>query len=106
MRANESAQLLGDGEGDQIIGQGQQATALTLQPRGGVGMAALRTGPMVAGVIDKVELAAVAAEELAAQRGRATRDNGGDGAPMRGQHTRTELPLVRRPVAAHDPGPG
>ena len=54
MRANQSAQLPGDGEGDQIIGQGQEAAALSIQPRGGVGVAALRTGPMVAGVKRKV----------------------------------------------------
>ena len=54
MRANDRAQLLGDGEGDQIIGQGQESAALSIQPRGGVGVAALRTGPMVAGVKRKV----------------------------------------------------
>jgi len=52
--ANECAQLFGDGEGDQIIGQGQEPAPLTLQPVRGVGIAALRTGPMVAGVISIV----------------------------------------------------
>ncbi len=63
--ADECAQLSGDGEGDQIIRQGQESAALSFQPLGGIGVAALRTGPMVAGVIGKVELATVAAEQLA-----------------------------------------
>jgi hypothetical protein len=58
--------LGGDGEGDQIIGEGQESAALSVQPRGGIGVTALRTGPMVAGVIGKVELAAIAAEHLPA----------------------------------------
>ena len=60
--ADQSAQLSGDGEGDQIIRQRQESATLSVQPRGGIGVATLRTGPMIAGVISKVELAAIAAE--------------------------------------------
>jgi len=59
---------------------------------------------MVAGVISKVELATVAAEQLAAQRGSAATDNGGHGVSMRRQQTRAKLPLIRRPVPAQDFG--
>ena len=104
MGANESAQLLGDGEGDQIIGQGQESASLSIQPGGGVGVAALWTGPVVAGVKGEVMAAALAAEELAAQGGGATGDNGGEGAPMRRQQTGAKLPLIRRPVPAHNLG--
>ena len=68
MGADEDAQLSGDGEGDQIIGHGQETAALSIQPLSRVSVAALRTGPMIAGVIGKVELAAIAAEQLPAQR--------------------------------------
>jgi hypothetical protein len=102
--ADQSAQLSGDGEGDQIIGQGQESAALSLQPRGGIGVATLRTGPMVAGVIGKVELATIAAEQLAAQRGGAAGHNRGDGASMRGEQPGAKLPLIRRPVPAQNLG--
>ena len=102
--ADQSAQLSGDGEGDQIIRQRQESATLSVQPRGGIGVATLRTGPMVAGVISKVELAAIAAEQLAAQRGSAAADNGGDGASMGGEQPGAKLPLIRRPVPAQDFG--
>ena len=59
---------------------------------------------MVAGVIGKVELAAIAAEHFSAQRGSAATDNGGDSAPMRGEQPGAKLPLIRRPVPAQDFG--
>ncbi len=59
---------------------------------------------MIAGVIGEVELAAVAAEQLAAQRGGAARNNGGDGASMRGEQAGAKLALIRRPVPAQDFG--
>jgi hypothetical protein len=64
----------------------------------------LRTGPVIAGVIGKVVLAAVAAEHFSAQRGSAATDNSGDGASMRGEQPGAKLPLIRRPVPAYDFG--
>jgi hypothetical protein len=101
MGANERAQLLGDGEGDQIIGQWQESASLSIQPGGGVGVAALWTGPVVAGVEGEMLAAALAAEQLTAQGGGATGDNGGEGAPMRGQQTGAKLPLIRRPLRTY-----
>ena len=102
--ADEDAQLSGDGEGNQRIRQGQEAAALSLQPRGGIGVATLRTGPMVAGVRGKVVLAAVATEQLAAQCGSTATDKGGDGVSMRGEQAGAKLPLIGRPVPAQDFG--
>src|SRR5690242_19307461 len=62
--ADDRAQLFRDGEGDQVIRHGQESPPLALQPFGGVGVAALGTGAMIAGVISKVLSAAVAPEEL------------------------------------------
>jgi len=81
--ADQCAQLPGDSEGDQIIGQRQESASLSIQPLRGIGVATLRTGPMIAGVIGIVELAAIAAEHFPAQRGSAATDNGGDGATYR-----------------------
>src|SRR5207248_5599716 len=100
--ADEGAQLGGDGEGDQIIGEGQESAALSVQPRGGIGVTALRTGPMIARVVGKEELAAIAAEQLTAQRRSTATDNGGDGASMRTEQTGAKLPLIRRPVPAQN----
>ena len=77
---------------------------MSFQPHRGIGVATLRAGPMIAGVIGKVELAAIAAEHFPAQRGSAAGDNGGDGAPMRGEQPGAKLPLIRRPVPAQDFG--
>jgi len=92
------------GEGDQVISHGQQLTSLAVAPLGGIGVTALGTGPVVAGVIGIVLLAAVAAVELPAQGGGAAGQKGGDGAPMRGQEARAIFPLIRRPVPAQDCG--
>jgi hypothetical protein len=55
-------------------------------------------------VIGIVEPATVAVEQLAAQRGSAAADNGGDGASMGGEQPGAKLPLIRRPVPAQDFG--
>ena len=102
--ADDLAQLSRHGEGDQVIGDGQQLAALTFEPLGGIGMAALGTGAVIAGVIGIVLLAAVAPVELTAQCGGAAGENGGDGAPVRRQQARAILPLIRRPVPAQDFG--
>jgi hypothetical protein len=77
---------------------------LAIQPRSGIGVTTLRTSPVIARVIGKVVLAAVAAEHFSAQCGSAAPDNGGDGAPMRGEQPGAKLPLIRRPVPAYDFG--
>ena len=104
MRADEGAQLCGDSEGDQIIRHWEESAPLALEPLGGIGMATLGTGAMIAGVISKVLAAAIALEELASEGGGPAGKNGRDGAPVRGQEARAKLPFVRRPVAAQDFG--
>jgi hypothetical protein len=68
------SQFLGHGEGDQEVGRGQkQARPLALEPVVGVGLTALRTMPVVAGMIAVVQAGALRAlEELAPQRRGAT----------------------------------
>src|SRR5215469_5067102 len=56
MRAQPPAQAFGHGEGDQIIRHRQKLELLTLNPLAGLGVATLRTGPMIAGMIDKMVL--------------------------------------------------
>ena len=87
MGPDEEAQLLGHGEGDQEVGHGQQeAGALSLEPGVGVGLAALRTVPVVAGMIAVMKAWTVRTlEELAAQSGGAA-----------GQDLFQDLPLPPR----------
>ena len=76
MRAQPGAQGFGDGEGDQIIRNGQELARLLLDPPGGIGFAALGAGPVIAGVIDKMILAAVeAAVEVPTQSGSAATED-------------------------------
>ena len=102
--ADESAQLLRDGKGDQVVGDGQQAAALAFEPLGGIGVAALWAGAVIAGVIGIVLLAARAPVELASQCGGAAGQDGGDGPPVRRQQAGAILPLIRRPVPAQNFG--
>ena len=102
--ADHLPELSRHGEGDQVVGHGQQFASLAVEPLGGIGVTALGTGPVIARVIGIVLLAAVAPVELPAQGGGAAGQNGGDGAPMRGQEARAILPLIRRPVPAQDCG--
>ena len=69
MRADEPPQLFRDGEGDQEVRHGkQESRPLAFQPRVGVGLAALRTVAVVAGMIVVVKARTVRTlEELAAQ---------------------------------------
>lgn len=101
---DDGAQLFGHGERDQVVGHGQQAPALFGQPLRGIGVAALGTGPVIAGVIDQLAPAAVATVELRAQCRSAAGEDGLDGAPMRRQQTGAKLAFIRRPVAAQDCG--
>ena len=102
--ADDFAQLGWDGESDHIVRHRQQTRALALKPLGGIGVAALRTGAMVAGVIGIMLLAARAPVELSAQCRRAAGEDSSHGAPMRRQQARAILPLIRRPVPAQDFG--
>jgi hypothetical protein len=100
----EGAELFGDGEGDQVIGNGQEAAALVLQPLGGVGMAATGAGAVIAGVVGIFPTSTITSEKVAAQgRGAAGKD-GLDGAPVRRQEAGAKLSPVRRPMAAQDLG--
>src|SRR3989454_12514436 len=58
MGAQPLPQTLGNSEGNQIIGNGQELEFLLFDPLDGVALAALRTGAMVVGLIDKVVPAA------------------------------------------------
>lgn len=102
--ADERAQFGRHGESDQIIRRRQEPLALAGQPLGGVGMAALRAGAMIAGVVGKMLPPALAPEELASERGGAATENGSNGAPMRRPQARAKLPFIRRPMAAQDFG--
>ena len=102
MRADEGAQWAGDGKGDQIIRDRQKSAALAGEPLAGIGVAALGTGAVIAGVISKMLASALAPEDLTSKCGRAATENGSDGAPVRGQQARAKLPFIRRPVAAQD----
>jgi len=102
MGTNDGAQFGRDGEGDEVIRHRQESAALTREPFGGVGVTALRTGAVVAGMIGKMLATTIAPEELTSERGSAATENGGDGAPVRRQQTRAKLPFVGRPVAAQD----
>src|SRR4029450_4099943 len=67
-----------------------------------VALPALVASPMAAGMIGKVEGAAVATEKLAAPIGGATTQDGRPGSAMSGRDGLTELGSVRRPVTAED----
>ena len=61
MRANPTAQAFGHGEGDQEIVHRQQQRGILVEPLLGLLAAALRTVPVVAGVITEVSVVAVGA---------------------------------------------
>jgi len=69
MRTNPAPQRFGDGEGDQEVGHRQEQTGVSGQPLVGVGLAALGTMPIIAGMIGVVVGAAVRAEEERAAQG-------------------------------------
>jgi hypothetical protein len=100
------SQLSRDGESDQVIGNGQQTSSLSMQPLCCIGLTALGAGAMIAGVINQHALSASAAEELSAQSGSAAAKNGVDGALMREEQARAKLAFIRRPMPAQDCGQG
>src|SRR5881628_2647193 len=99
MRTQPGTQIFRHGEGDEVIGHGQQLQLLTLDPLSGIGMAALGTGTMIAGMIDKVVLTAVgAAINFPSQSRRAAVEDGLHGPAMRSKNVRAKLPFILRPM--------
>jgi hypothetical protein len=98
MGADQPAQFIGHGEGGEEIRRGQkQARPLALEPGVGVGLAAERTMPVVAGMVAVVKAAAVrAGEELsAAGRGAAGEDRL-QNLPLPRRHGGAEAPEILR----------
>ena len=96
-------QTLRHGEGHQIIRHRQELELLVVNPLSGVGVATLRTGPVVARVIDKMSRAAVwTAVKLPAQSGGAAGQNALHRAAMGGKDVRPKLSFIRRPMPAQD----
>jgi hypothetical protein len=90
LTAGEGAQLGGQGEGHQIIRAGQQAAALLLQPALGLLAVVLGAVPIAAGVIAKVERAAMlAAIDLSTQRCGAALQDGLEIPLLAGQNSLT-----------------
>jgi hypothetical protein len=74
-------------------------------PLEGVALAALRTGAMVAGMINKVVLATVnTTKHLAAQRAGAAIEDCLHRPAMRGENRGAELPFILRPILAQHLG--
>ncbi len=69
MSTDPGAQRLRDGEGDQEIGNGQEQLGMVLEPGLGIGLAALGTVPVVAGVVGVVVNAAIRAKKERAPLG-------------------------------------
>ena len=109
-----SAQLRRESEGDQEVGSVDALGPLALDPSGGVGVAALWTGFVIAGVISQVDSAAGFTEKsLCAQGGRAAMSDSPDGAPLlRGKSwllcqkggQKTAQHFQDRRLGAHDVG--
>lgn len=97
MRADEKPEGFGHREGDQEVRHRKEQTLLlALQPILGVGVAALRTMPVVAGVVAVVELVAVrTTKELASQHGSAAGQDLLQDLPMPCRHGRVTLPISR-----------
>ena len=98
MGADEQPQFLREGEGDQEVGHGkQQSLALALQPGVGVGLAALGTVAVVAGMILVAKARTVRTlEELPAQGRGAAGEGLSQDLPVAAGHGRAEtLPVIR-----------
>ena len=105
MGAQPLPQTFRNGEGNQIIGNRQEFELLLLDPVGGVVLAALRTGAMVAGMIDKVVLTTVdTAKHLATQRRGAAIEDCLHRPAMRGKERGAKLPFILRPILAQHLG--
>ena len=102
MRANEHSQFFRHREGEQEVGRGQQeARALVLKPVVSVGLTALGTMPVVAGMIAVVKARTVRAlEELAAQSRSPARQNLSQDLPLAPGHGGAEaLTVIRSQLA-------
>jgi hypothetical protein len=104
VRLEKSSEFFGQSEGDQVIRDGEQFGLLAGDPGGGVLVAALGTGAVMAGMISEVEMAVVAAIGFTPSCGGATRQNGLDGAPVRKENPVTKAPVVLWPVLGQDCG--
>jgi len=104
VRPEESAQLSWQSKGDQEIRGWKQLGLLPLDPVGGVLMAALGAGPMMAGMVSEVEVTTITAVSFPAQLSGAARQNGLDGALVRRKNLLAKTPLVLWPVAGQDLG--
>ena len=97
MGADEKPEGFGHGEGDQEVRDWKEQTLLLArQPIQGVGVAALRTMPVIAGMIAVVELVAVrTTKELASQDGSAAEQDLLQDLPMPHRHGRVSFPISR-----------
>jgi len=103
VRAPPGPQTLGHGEGDEVVRDGQELELLSRDPLGRVGVAALGTAPMIAGVIDKIIPAAVrAAIHLSPQDAGAAVEDGLHRPAMGRKDLCAKLPFVRRPMRAQN----
>ncbi len=103
--SRQAAQVLGQGEGQEEVGTGEQVGALLLKPAFSVFPVTLRTGAVAAGVVRIALLAAVIALVHVASevRGPAGLDIP-QGPKLTGRHGRAEASQIRRPVEADDVG--
>ena len=107
MGAQPGSQRFGHRKGDQVVGNGKKFELLPVNPLGRIGLTALRTGAMIAGVIDKMILAAIGtAINLPAQRAGAALQDGLHGAAVGSKDRGAKLPFVLRPVLAQNLGQG
>lgn len=103
MGASEPAQFGRQGEGEQIVGAGQEAGAQLLEPASGLVLVTLGAVSVAAGVVGVVEGRTVAtAKQRAAQRGCSAPDDVVHGAQVRWQDATCEGFSVRRSGAAEN----
>ena len=93
--AQPGSQRFGHRKGDQVVGNGKKFELLPVNPLGRLRLTALRTGAMIAGVIDKMILAAIGtAINLPAQRAGAALQDGLHGAAVGRKDRGAKLPFV------------
>jgi hypothetical protein len=94
--AGEGPQLGRQGEGDEVVGAGQETAEQTGEPAPGAVAVTLGALTVAAGVVGELEVAAllVAGEERAAEGGCAAGEDVPERPRVRGQHAGTEGPGV------------
>lgn len=103
--ARQGAHLLGQGEGQEDVGTGEQVGALLLKPAFSVLAVTLRTGAVTAGVGRLARLAAVIALVHVASEVRGTAElELLQGSLLTGQQPVFDASQIRRPVEADDVG--